>query len=119
MQIFEIRETLNVEPLQRDIRYVGSAMWPERSARRVLSATLYNRESGPHPYQGPGGVITSPTYLGEQTTELLYQRLQKSVKYFKFSLGFSPCLPPDRKCGCKNESVLVNTWNSTQNITFN
>jgi len=64
----EVRKALNVEPLLRiersQLRWCGhvTRMSQERLAKQALLTTPIG--SGPEFVQGPGGVTTSPTFVG-------------------------------------------------------
>jgi len=73
----EISDTL-VPPFDQNV--------PKKWAKQILSVALYQRESGPKAYQGPGNVITSWSCLDEQSTEpsqVAENHNPDGIRYFK------------------------------------
>jgi len=81
------------------IIYIPKLYYKDISARQVLVATT---PKGKHPRDRPRSrwrdYISDLAWsrLGVEPTELLCQRLLKTVSYFKFSWAAAPSRPPER-----------------------
>jgi len=92
----------NVETLlwRKDLNCLVSATWPEwlRKDWWGESCWLHPRETGPEVDQGPGGVITSPTWLDPVLEEpVKLSEVAENVRYIESSQGCCPETFPWRK----------------------